>query len=69
MFNSSHRDIGKQPWEKPNISGLLLTNVGQGSPSLSYVTLSCKVPPILIFRGEKAATQSRLCYNLSMNYE
>lgn len=56
MLSSSHRRIVKQPSEKPNSTELFLTNGVQGSlmPSLSYTTLSCNVPPILIFNGEKA---------------
>ena len=56
-FSSSHRFIGKQPGVKPNISEVLLLNgLHDFLESLvSYTTLSCKEPPSLIFKGEKAA--------------
>lgn len=61
-LSSSQRDIDKQPWENPNNSELFLTNGLQcfPLPSVSYMTLSCKVPPNLIFNGEKAAKYQSL---------
>ena len=46
---------------KPNLTFSLEINGVQGSllSSVPYVTLSCKVPPNLIFKGEKAAKHSK----------
>lgn len=61
LFSSSHLCIGKHPWVKPNISLAFQTKGVQGCrlSSVPYMTLSCKVPPNLIFKGEKAAEHFR----------
>ena len=65
LFSSSHLCIGKHPWVKPNMSEVLWTKGVQDCrlSSVPYVTLSCKVPPNLIFNGEKAAQHSEIRSN------
>lgn len=60
LFSSSHLDIGKHPPVKPNISSALTKGVqGCRLSSVPYMTLSCKVPPNLSFKDEKAAKHSK----------
>lgn len=66
LFSSSHLFIGKHPCEKPNITLEFKTNGVQVClfSLVSYMTLSCKVPPNLIFKGENAAQHSKANDNL-----
>jgi len=61
LLSSSHLYMGKHPPVKPNISLAFKTKGVQGCrlSSLPYMSLSCKVPPNLIFKDEKAAKHSK----------
>lgn len=57
LLSLSHLSIVRQPFEKLNTLEASLTKGWQGFDKgpMPYISLSCKVPPNLIFIGENAA--------------